>query len=622
MDKSVKVIFKRIALLLIDTVMMLSICILLTLLAKNNDGMRSVFPLWDEKNLVLKYVESGVYVLCALVALNVFGAYRFRVRNLSITDLARAAAAFLSAYAVSLLFTALEAPELAVYTTACFILFMLGFLALRVVYYLIYNRVQITHAFSPEHPVLIVGAGAAGTMVAKELLRSPDKGWPLYFCDDDEEKIGMSIEGIRVVSSTMLIPDVCEKYHIQTIYIALPSASEKKMKSIQELCKKTSCAIYYLPFISSLITTKPFIKQTKKLDYSKVLEREEILLHSKRMEELINSKVVLVTGGGGSIGSELCRQISDFGPKRLVIVDIYENNAYDIQQELLMKNPELHLNVEIASVRDAEKMDFLFRKYEPQVVFHAAAHKHVPLMETDPEEAVKNNIGGTYNVASMAAKYHASKFVLISTDKAVNPTNVMGATKRFCEMIVQHIGSQNPDTCFAMVRFGNVLGSNGSVIPLFKKQIESGGPVKVTHPDIVRYFMTIPEAVSLVLQAGAMARGGEVFVLNMGEAVKILTLAENIIKFYGYRPYTDIPIQFTGLRPGEKLYEELLMDEEGLISTDNEKIFIGKQVDVDHTVFMEELTQILAAAEKNDSDEVLRLLHKVVVTYQVAPTTK
>ncbi len=559
---------------------------------------------------------NGAYVIIAMLCLLVFRVYNTMMRYSTLIDLFRTLIAVFAGFLIAGAASIYVNKQLLLYCAFCFLLFTLALLISRMLYYFILSRLSVTFNAKQEHnPILIVGAGVAGVILAKELLNKPQLGHPIYFCDDDNKKIGMNIEGIKVVASTMFIPDICEKFNIKTIYIAIPSASSSRIEAIQKLCMKTNCAINILPYLSGLEYKKSLLNQSKEISYSDMLGREEVMLEKNNIINLINSKVVLVTGGGGSIGSELCRQISELGPKKLIILDIYENNAYDIQQDLLMRNPNLDVCIEIASVRDAQKIDFIFNKYRPNIVFHAAAHKHVPLMETDPEEAVKNNIGGTYNVATAAAKYRVLKFVLISTDKAVNPTNVMGATKRFCEMIVQHINTTTLETSFSMVRFGNVLGSNGSVIPLFKKQIESGGPVKVTHPDIVRYFMTIPEAVNLVLQAGAMAGGGEIFVLNMGEAVKILTLAENVIKFYGYKPYTEIPIQFTGLRPGEKLYEELLMDNEGLTSTENEKIFIGKPEEVNHKTITDDVARILKVANKNDTQAVLDILHEVVTTY-------
>ena len=347
-----------------------------------------------------------------------------------------------------------------------------------------------------------------------------------------------------------------------------------------------------------------------------MLGRKPIEFDRRKIKEFIRGKVCMVTGGGGSIGSELVRQIAAYNPEQVIIVDIYENNAYDIQQELVLEyGADLNLVTLIASVRDYDKMESIFRKYRPQLVFHAAAHKHVPLMETVPEEAVKNNIFGTYNVAKLAQKYGTDKFVMISTDKAVNPTNVMGATKRACEMIIQYMAQTSTHTEYVTTRFGNVLGSNGSVIPLFRKQIESGSPVTVTHPDIIRYFMTIPEAVSLVLEAGSMAKGGEIFVLDMGAPVKITTLAENLIRMYGKVPYKDVQIIFTGLRPGEKLFEELLMDEEGLQSTENKKIFIGNQIQIDPDELNRKLDDLKLVADANDSEKTVALLSDLVPTF-------
>ncbi|MBQ7288526.1 MAG: polysaccharide biosynthesis protein [Clostridia bacterium] len=569
------------------------------------------------------YVDI-TYVCVAAFCLLCSGTYNRMLRYSTMNDILRMSIALITAFLLSVIGSAFKNKDLILYCFLCYLFFVLAIIFSRMVYYYVLTRVRRIYSRQEHNPILIVGAGTAGVMLLKELRQKPKMGYPVYLCDDDNKKIGMYIEGSKVLAPTILIPDVCEKYHIKTIFIAIPSASKSKLESIKNLCMKTKCEIHILPFLSSLIGDKPFLQQSRVISYSDMLGRDEVLLEKSNIINLINNKVVLVTGGGGSIGSELCRQIAELGPKKLIVFDIYENNAYDIQQDLLMKNPSLDLSVEIASVRDAKKVDYIFDKYRPQVVFHAAAHKHVPLMEFDPEEAVKNNIGGTYNVALTAAKYRVQKFVLISTDKAVNPTNVMGATKRFCEMIVQYINATTLETSFSMVRFGNVLGSNGSVVPLFKKQIECGGPVKVTHPEIVRYFMTIPEAVNLVLQAGAMAEGGEIFVLNMGEAVKILTLAENVIKFYGYEPYTEIPIQFTGLRPGEKLYEELLMNEEGLISTANEKIFIGKACAVDPKTFPDDIVRILDAANQNDTEGVRQILHEVITTYhdEVAPALK
>ncbi|MBQ1813547.1 MAG: polysaccharide biosynthesis protein, partial [Ruminococcus sp.] len=384
-------------------------------------------------------------------------------------------------------------------------------------------------------------------------------------------------------------------------------------------CSATKCTIKVVPYLSELLlddNDPQLLTQAKEIKIEDLLGRKPIEFDREKIAAFICGKVCMVTGGGGSIGSELVRQIAKYDPKQVIIVDIYENNAYDIQQELRLEyGDSLDLVTLIASVRDYNKIESIFRQYRPQVVFHAAAHKHVPLMETVPEEAVKNNIFGTFNVATLAEYYKADKFVMISTDKAVNPTNVMGATKRACEMIIQYKAQNTDHTEFVTTRFGNVLGSNGSVIPLFRRQIESGAPVTVTHPDIIRYFMTIPEAVSLVLEAGAMAKGGEIFVLDMGAPVKITTLAENLIRMYGKVPYKDVPIVFTGLRPGEKLFEELLMDEEGLQSTANKKIFIGNQITIDSDDMLKKLNALHDAAEANDSEKTVELLSTLVPTF-------
>ncbi len=402
------------------------------------------------------------------------------------------------------------------------------------------------------------------------------------------------------------------------IIVAVPSCEEDEKRRILDYCSNTECTIKVIPYLSELLFTddNPLITQAKEIKIEDLLGRKPIEFDREKISAFIANKVCMVTGGGGSIGSELVRQIASYSPKQIIIVDIYENNAYDIQQELLLKyGTAVNLETIISSVRDYNKMETIFKKYRPQIVFHAAAHKHVPLMETVPEEAVKNNIFGTFNVATLSELYNVDKFVMISTDKAVNPTNVMGATKRACEMIIQARAQKSKHTEFVTTRFGNVLGSNGSVIPLFRRQIESGSAVTVTHPDIIRYFMTIPEAVSLVLEAGAMAKGGEIFVLDMGAPVKITTLAENLIRMYGKVPYKDVPIVFTGLRPGEKLFEELLMDEEGLKSTENKKIFIGNQINVDSEVLRHKLEGIRIAADSNDSEKTVELLSDLVPTF-------
>lgn len=462
--------------------------------------------------------------------------------------------------------------------------------------------------------VMIVGGGQAGTLLIKELNSSERaSGIPVCIIDDDHNKIGKYINGVPIRGTREEIPELAEKYKIDEIYIALPTATGVERKKILEICQKTKCILKILPGLYQLMSGEVSIAKLRDVEIDDLLGREPIKVDLDEIMGYVKGKVVMVTGGGGSIGSELCRQLAGHGVGHLIIFDMYENNAYEIQQELKRNYPELNLTVLIGSVRNTNRLDFLFRTYRPDVVYHAAAHKHVPLMEDSPNEAIKNNVIGTYKTAMAAIKYGTKRFILISTDKAVNPTNIMGASKRLCEMVIQ-MCNQKSDTEFVAVRFGNVLGSNGSVIPLFKQQIAAGGPVTVTHRDIIRYFMTIPEAVSLVLQAGAYARGGEIFILNMGEPVKILDMAENLIRLSGYEPYKDIQIQFTGLRPGEKLFEELLMEEEGLQDTKNKRIFIGHPMDIDYPWFEDELKKLDEAAWMETKD-MRAMVHKLVPEY-------
>ena len=432
--------------------------------------------------------------------------------------------------------------------------------------------------------------------------------------DDNPGCHGKFLRGVPIVGGRDKIIDAVGQYAVDEIIFAIPSANTQTRKEILDICKESGCKLRTLPGIYQLINGDVSVSKLKEVEIEDLLGRDPIEINTEEVLNYVSGKVVLVTGGGGSIGSELCRQIAGHHPKQLIIVDIYENNAYDIQQELIRKHPELNLQVLIASVRNTARINDIFATYRPNIVFHAAAHKHVPLMEVSPNEAIKNNVMGTYKTAKAADKYGAEKFVLISTDKAVNPTNVMGASKRICEMVIQMM-NQKSETNFVAVRFGNVLGSNGSVIPLFKKQIAEGGPVTVTDPRIIRYFMTIPEAVSLVLQAGAYARGGEIFVLDMGKPVKILDLATNLIKLSGYKVGEDIEIEFTGLRPGEKMYEELLMDEEGLKKTANKMIFIGKPIDFDTEVFEKQLEELILHAKQEDKD-IRKEIKDIVPTYQ------
>lgn len=465
---------------------------------------------------------------------------------------------------------------------------------------------------------MIVGAGSAGRMLTREIISS--EHLKMNVCcaiDDNPNKVGRFMEGIPIVGSRKDIPAMVEKYKIQKILLAIPQATAHQKKEILNICKETSCEIQSLPGMYQLVNGEVSVRQLRDVSVEELLGREPVQVKLDEIMDYVQDQVVLVTGGGGSIGSELCRQLATHHPKKLIIFDIYENNAYDIQQELKRRHPELGLEVLIGSVRDLGRMDDLFRNYRPDIVYHAAAHKHVPLMEDSPNEAIKNNVFGTYQTALMASRYGAKRFVLISTDKAVNPTNIMGASKRLCEMIIQTM-NKTSETEFVAVRFGNVLGSNGSVIPLFRRQIAEGGPVTVTHKDIIRYFMTIPEAVSLVLQAGAYAKGGEIFVLDMGEPVRIDDLARNLIKLSGLVPDVDIPVVYTGLRPGEKLYEEMLMEEEGLQATENEMIRIGKPIEIeDEELFFQRLAGLKEACNRN-SEEIRSLVRSLVPTYQDA----
>ena len=463
--------------------------------------------------------------------------------------------------------------------------------------------------------VMIIGAGAGGDMILKEIENSRYLSMRAKCIIDDQPGChGKLMRGVPIVGGRESILDAVGRYSIDEIIFAIPSASVQTRKEILDICKESGCKLRTIPGTYQLINGDVSVSSLKEVEIEDLLGREPIRINTEEVLGHVGGKVVLVTGGGGSIGSELCRQLAAHHPKQLIILDIYENNAYDIQQELIRKYPDLDLVVLIASVRNKERIDSIFETYRPNIVYHAAAHKHVPLMEDSPHEAIKNNVFGTYKVAQAADRYGVDKFVLISTDKAVNPTNIMGASKRLCEMLIQSM-NRNSRTNYVAVRFGNVLGSNGSVIPLFKKQIAEGGPVTVTHPDIIRYFMTIPEAVSLVLQAGAYARGGEIFVLDMGEPVKILDLATNLIKLSGYRVGEDIQIVFTGLRPGEKLYEEMLMDEEGMQDTANNLIHIGKPIELDEEKFMQQLEE-LKEYVVTEPEDIRECVKKIVPTYQ------
>lgn len=494
------------------------------------------------------------------------------------------------------------------------IFFVLGYRIL----YRVYRRILLYIPFkysSDQRRVMVVGAGSAGTMIINEMMaRRELKYNPIVLIDDDKSKLGKRISGVKIEGNRHDIPYIAREQEIDLILIAIPSLDAKNKSEIIEICKNTNCKLKIIPGMYEIITGDATVSRIKDVDLEDLLGRDPIQLDSKGISDYIEGKTILVTGGGGSIGSELCRQISIFNPKRLIIFDIYENNVYDIQNELKENFPDMNLTVLIGSVRDRKRLHEIFTKYKIDVVFHAAAHKHVPLMEDSPKEAIKNNVFGTLNLALEASEANIERFVMISTDKAVNPTNIMGATKRLCEMIIQAMDKQSK-TEFVAVRFGNVLGSNGSVIPLFKKQIANGGPVTVTHKKIIRYFMLIPEAAQLVLQAGAFAKGGEIFVLDMGKPVKIYDLACDLIKLSGLEPNRDIKIVFTGLRPGEKLYEELLMSEEGLEDTVHKKIYVGKPTFEDMDTLKEKLEQLEHLLGLDDISEIKHQMQKIVPTY-------
>ncbi|MBP3493777.1 MAG: polysaccharide biosynthesis protein [Oscillospiraceae bacterium] len=498
-----------------------------------------------------------------------------------------------------------------------FVLSVVGSLVLHVSYRVL---LQVYAELFNRRPksidrVMIVGAGGAAQSLIREFSVNTRLNAKVEcLVDDSPGKQRMYLEGVRVVGDRTAIPAAAKRYNIDRIVFAIPSATPEQRRDILQICSTTKCKIQVLPSLSQLVTEEVSVSQLKDVEVQDLLGREPIRVNVDNILQFIGGKVVMVTGGGGSIGSELCRQIAKSNPKLLLIFDVYENNLYDIQMELQRAYPELNLVALVGSVRNTARMESVLGEYKPDIVFHAAAHKHVPLMEDSPNEAIKNNVLGTYKTAIAAAKHGVKKFVLISTDKAVNPTNIMGASKRLCEMVVQMMNRRGTETDFVAVRFGNVLGSNGSVIPLFKKQIAEGGPVTVTHPDIIRYFMTIPEAVSLVLQASYYAKGGEIFILDMGEPVRIADMARNLIRLSGYEPDVDIKIVYTGLRPGEKLFEELLMKEEGLKSTDNHLIHIGRPIEMDDELFTQQLERLRHACE-SESEDIKDIVAEIVPTY-------
>lgn len=524
-------------------------------------------------------------------------------------------------YSVGMLFMEMRMPR-----SYYFIGFLLSFLlttgmrfSYRILrFYINSSNTELNSEKTEKEHIMVIGAGAAGQALIKEIINS-DKLDAQVVCiiDDNPTKYGRILEGITIVGDRYQIPEMVKKYRVSRIIYAIPAASPEDRKAILNICKDTGCRLQTVPGVYQLVNGEVNISRLRNVEITDLLGRAQVKVNMDEIFDSIGGKTLLVTGGGGSIGSELCRQIAAAHPKKLIIFDMYENNAYEIQQELLRKyGKSLDLEVLIGSVRNTNRIRWIMQKYRPDVVFHAAAHKHVPLMEDSPNEAIKNNVMGTYKTAIAASRAGVKKFVLISTDKAVNPTNIMGASKRLCEMVVQMMNRQSENTDFVAVRFGNVLGSNGSVIPLFKKQIAEGGPVTVTDKNIIRYFMTIPEAVSLVLQAAHYAKGGEIFILDMGEPVRIDEMARNLIRLSGFTPDVDIKVEYTGLRPGEKLFEELLMAEEGMQETPNKLIHIGKPIEMDEEKFMCQLIHLREAANA-DSNAIRAMVKEIVPTYQM-----
>lgn len=566
---------------------------------------------------------SVILLLSYLIPLISFKMYRSLWRNAGFDEFVRASMAVAIGVLASNLLILIKGTAIPfVIILATGILIYLAVIGSRLSYRLIRRLALFGSIFLEKDykKVLIIGAGAYAHLIIDEMQKDRENNLrPVAIIDDNPEKLNTYLKGLRVLGNRNKIEEIVNREEIDMIVIAISSIDGKNKKEIIEICKRTKVQTKIVPAIGEMIEGKASIKTMRDIDLRDLLGRDEIKLDKAGIDSYIKGKTVLVTGGGGSIGSELCRQISNFDPRLLLILDNYENNAYEIENELNRNKPNLNKRTIIATVREKDRIREIFEEYKPEVVFHAAAHKHVPLMEFSPSEAIKNNARGTLNVAELALKYEVEKFVLISTDKAVNPTNIMGATKRLCEMVIQGMQAESKKlgkkTEFAAVRFGNVLGSNGSVIPLFKKQIATGGPVTLTHENITRYFMLIPEAVQLVLQAGAFATGGEIFVLDMGQPVKIYDLARDLIRLSGFEPDKDIEIKVTGLRPGEKLYEELLMDEEGLEETKHEKIFIGKPGDFDIKEIELKIDELIKIGEEVSKEELKDKMVAIVPTY-------
>ena len=608
----IQLLVRRIFLVITD-IILINGSVFLSLIMRFEINIASV-----PEEYIQKYIVNVIpFTIVTLIIFWCFRMYHSLWQYASIAELYKIVEACVVAELAHLCVTSFMGwmlPRSCYFTSGVFLIVAMS--ASRFMYRLLRQLINEYRHTSEQVKIMIIGAGEATSVLMREISNSRylDNSKVVCIIDDDLGKVGKYIRGVKIVGTRDHIKEYARYYDIDEIIFAIPSASTKDKREILNICKETSCNLKILPGVYQMVDGEINIKDLRNVDVLDLLGRDPVKVDIESIMGYVKDKTVLVTGGGGSIGSELCRQLVSHKPKCLVIFDIYENNAYDIQQELKIKYPDANVVTLIGSIRNTSRLESVFEQYKPDIVYHAAAHKHVPLMEVSPNEAIKNNVVGTWNVAKMADKYGVKKFVMISTDKAVNPTNVMGATKRICEMIIQSFNEKSK-TDFVAVRFGNVLGSNGSVIPLFKRQIESGGPVTVTHPDIIRYFMTIPEAVSLVLQAGAYAKGGEIFILDMGEPVKIDDLAKNLIRLSGYTLGVDMEIKYTGLRPGEKLYEELLMNEEGMQDTDNKLIHIGRPIEFDKEHFYEKLEELKEMAYAEDSADIRKKIMEVVDTY-------
>ena len=606
-----QLLVRRFFLFLTDT-FLLNACVYLSLIMRFDVGIVSIEPQY-----ISNYVENMLpYTIISLLIFWGFRLYHSLWQYASIAEVYRIAEACITVEIVHYVCNRIAGnmlPRSCYFNAAIYLI--IAICASRFMYRMIRTVLNKYRNIKTSNNVMIIGAGEATNVIMREIQNSSYLANSNIACiiDDDRRKVGKYIRGVKVIGTRDKIKEAAKLYDIDEIIFAIPSASNEVKRDILNICKETDCTLKILPGVYQMVDGEINVNSIRNVDVLDLLGRDPIEVDIESIMGYVKDKVIMVTGGGGSIGSELCRQLVSHKPKQLIIFDIYENNAYDIQQELKINYPDANVVTLIGSIRNVSRLESVFAQYKPDIVYHAAAHKHVPLMEVSPDEAVKNNVVGTWNVAKMADKYGVKKFVMISTDKAVNPTNVMGATKRICEMIVQTY-NEISKTDFVAVRFGNVLGSNGSVIPLFKKQIEAGGPVTVTDPNIIRYFMTIPEAVSLVLQAGAYAKGGEIFILDMGEPVKIDDLAKNLIRLSGYTLGVDMEIKYTGLRPGEKLYEELLMKEEGLQETDNKLIHIGKPIEFDKENFFDNIEKLKEEAY-SETGNIREYLKKVVDTY-------